>query len=283
MRHFPEGGSDRKRGSAKLQLKGLDPVCLFFRSFCRIIGALCMSHSLLGQSKTTPVRPQPRLVSVPFIGCNSDGQAGPIEAPTGTSISLLAGRDVQKLAFYKPARGVGALAPRGWYCFGTYGSGGDTLYITPRPINTANVFSAGPGGSDGPAIQVAYRFGGTSGRFDVAEIVARVFPAFRSFATEVMQEFDLPDERFVFHPYPADKLVYKNKALVEYRTPAQAAGLGTYSWLSKNTVPIDGAAMLVGDEHDLALLSVRLPVELNGLTRIIIGQFERNSARCPCE
>jgi hypothetical protein len=191
--------------------------------------------------------------------------------------------DAQRLAYYKSAHGIGALAPRGWNCFGTYGSGGDTLYITPQPINTAKIFSVGPGGSDGPGIQVAYRFGGTSGRFAVAEIVARIFPAYRSFATGVMKEFDRPDDSFTFAPYPNDSLVYKSKALVEYRTPAQTDGLGTYSWLTKSTIPIQGAAMLVSGEYDLALLSVRLPANLNGLTATIISQFERDAAHCPCD
>jgi hypothetical protein len=255
-----------------------------FPSYCRIISALCLPLSLFGQSSAIPVGPQPMMVSVPFIGCNSDGQVGPVEAPTATSISVLASSDdARKLAYYKSEQGVGALAPRGWYCFGTYGSGGDTLYITPQPISIANIFEHGPGGSDGPAIQVAYRFGGTSGRFEVAEIIARVFPAYKSFATAVMKEFDRSDDSFTFGPYSRDRLVYKSKALVEYRTPAHTEGLGTHSWLSMNSVPIEGAAMLVGPEHDLVLLSVRLPIDLNGLKTTIIGQFERDAARCPCD
>ncbi len=252
---------------------------LFFRGFCGILAGLCLSISLVGQNKATPAKS----VAVPFRGCNSDGQVGPIDAPTKTTISVLATRDdAQKLAYYKAEKGVGALAPRGWYCFGEYGSGGDTLFISPQPIDTAHVFSSGPGGSDGPAVRVDYSFGGTSGRFEVAEVIARVFPAFKSFATDVMKGFDLPDNSYTFAPYPADKLVYKSNALVEYRTPAQTDGLGTRSGLSKNSVPIEGAAMLVGDEHDLVLLSVRLPVNLRGLTSTIIGQFERDLARCPC-
>jgi hypothetical protein len=191
--------------------------------------------------------------------------------------------EAAKLAYYKSEKGIGVLAPRGWHCFGTYGSGGDTLYVTPHPINHATIFSAGPGGSDGPGIEAAYRSGGASGRFAVAEVIARVFPAYRAFATELMRELENPSDSFTFGPYPNDNLLYKSRALVEYRTPAQTEGLGTYSWLTKSSIPIEGAAMLVGDEPELALLSVRLPTPLNGLTATIIRQFEREAARCPCD
>src|SRR5208283_4261268 len=51
--------------------------------------------------------------TVPFIGCNSDGQVGPVDAPKGTSRSALIGREAaQKLAYYKAAQGVGVLHPR---------------------------------------------------------------------------------------------------------------------------------------------------------------------------
>ena len=133
--------------------------------------------------------------------------------------------EAEKLAYYKSEKGPGALAPRGWYCFGVYGSGGDTLHITPRSIDRATIFSKGPDGAGGPAIAVVYRFGGTSGRFSVAEIIARVFPAHRSFAVDVTRDID---QSPTFGPYPKDTLVYKSNELVEYQTPAQTDGLGTY-------------------------------------------------------
>ena len=222
-------------------------------------------------------------VRVPLVGCSSDGQVGPLDAPTGTSVAVLAStEEVSRLAYYKSEKGIGVLGPQDWHCFGTYGSGGDTLYVTPQPISSATVFSNGPGISDGPAIVVAYRFGGTSGRFAVAEVIARVFPAYRSFARKVASEPGITP--FTPSPYPKDKLVYRSKALVEYRTPAQTEGLGTFSSaMSKGPLPIEGAAIIVGDEPDLALLSVRLPPELNRLTATLIRQFERDASHCPCD
>lgn len=250
----------------------------------RTMAAALFAHvSLLAQVGTIAARPQQASASIPFIGCRSDGQTGPMQAPKGTSRSLPVNNEAaQKLAFYKSALGVGVLAPRGWYCFGTYGSGGDTLIVSPRPIDTANIFSTGPGDLAGPAIQVSYRFGGTSGRFEVAEIIARVFPAYKAFATKVMKELQ-PGDSLAFGPYAADSMTYKSKSMVEYRTPAQTDGLGTRFWLPKNGSPIDGAAILIGQTPDLLLLSVRLPPDLARLTTAIVRKLERDSTRCPCD
>ncbi len=213
-------------------------------------------------------------VSVPFVGCKSDGQLGPLDAPGGRSETVAIGRDAaQALAYYKAENGVGVLAPRGWHCFGTYGSAGDSLYVSPQPIESSKIFSEGPGFS-GPGIQVSYLFGETSGRFAVAAIVARVFPAYKSYAVEVMKD---ASESFAFSPYPKDRLTYKSKTIVEYRTPAFAEGLGTRSWLPKNENPIDGVAMLVGDTPDLVLVSIRLPSDLTEFTSTIIRQVELQS------
>ena len=251
--------------------------------WCRVSGLLllpfCASVFLYGQAEVE--KQKPLTVSVPFVGCDSDGQIGPISAPTAIDMPVFAKpEEAEKLAYYKSEKGLGALAPLGWYCFGTYGSGGDTLYIRPQPIERATIFTKGPGGADAPGIAVAYRFGGTSGRFSVAEIIARVFPADRSFAVDVMEQFD---QTLTFGPFPKDTLVYQSSELVEYQTPAEMDGLGTYFWLTKSTLPVGGAALLVGNEMDLALLSIRLPADLNALARTIVHQFEREAAHCPCD
>jgi hypothetical protein len=241
---------------------------------CGIAGtilALCAQASLVAQ---------PTAISVPFVRCKSGGQVGPQETPTGTRASAAIDlRAAQKLAYYSASgREDGVLAPRGWYCFGTYGSGGDTVMVSPQPIDTANLFSKKWRGFSGPAIEVSYRYGGTSGRFAVAKVIARVFPAYKAFAAQVMEEgLDAP---FEFGPYPKDVLTYKSNRVVEFRTPAQTDGLGTYnSSLKKNSSPIDGVAMLTGETPDLLLLSVRLPTELTGLTSVIVRQVEHDAER----
>jgi hypothetical protein len=243
--------------------------------------ALSIPVSLIAQAGSIAGKPQEHSISIPFVGCKSDGQTGPMEAPKGASRPMPVSREAaQKLAYYKSNLGVGVLAPRGWYCFGRYGSAGDTLFVSPQPIDTTR-FSTSPGDLVGSAIEVSYRFGDTSGRFEVAEVIARVFPAYKAFANEVMKELQ-PGDMFDFRPYPTDSMTYKSKSLLEYRTPAQTDGLGTNSWLPKSGSPIDGAAILIGQTPDLLLLSVRLAPDLEGLTTAIVRQVERDAALCPC-
>jgi hypothetical protein len=170
------------------------------------------------------------------------------------------------------------LAPRGWYCQGVSGSGGAALFLGPKPIVHS---SAGWEGFGGAAIEVNDISGENSGRYEIAELIARVFPAYRSFALRVW-DFDSP---LPSGPYPKDALAYRSKAVVEYRTPPQTEGLGNFdSWLGKNNLPIAGAAILlvdsthpVGDTTHLMLLSVRFPPDLARLAPAIIRSVEREA------
>ena len=213
---------------------------------------------------------------VPFVGCKSDGQHGPMEAPRGEAPVLPIGAAAaQRLSYYQ-AQGSGVLAPRGWYCFGTYGSGGDALYVSPEAIDSATIFSGDWKGFSGPAIAITHQVGGTSGRFGVANVIARVFPAHTAFVNEVKK--GEPTSSFARGPYARDRLTYKSKEMVEYVTPGQTDGLGTISYLQKNAFPISGVAILVGQTPDLLLLSVRLPANLTDLTSAILQQVEREAA-----
>jgi hypothetical protein len=229
-----------------------------------VILAVCARPSLIAQPAAT--------VSVPFVGCKSDGQTGPMDAPKGKAKSVSMSSEVaQQLAYYESAEGLGVLGPRGWDCFRTYtSSGGDALYVAPHPVDIAKLRLADS------VIELSRRLGGTSGRFAVAEVIARVFPADRAFTRHVMKGDEVS---FPVGPYPEDKLTYKGNRTVEYETPAQTSGLGTRSWLLKNDSPIDGVAMLIGKTPDLVLLSVRLPSGLSGLTPTIVGQLEHDAPR----
>lgn len=243
-----------------------NPVRVLQHGVAGVTLVLCIQPSLIAQPKVTTS------VSVPVVGCRSDGQVGPKEAPRAAeqraAISPTAARG---LAYYESATELGVLGPRGWNCFGTYGSNGDALFVSPEPVDTANVFSAS---FAGPAIEISRRSGDTSGRFDVAQIIARVFPEYRAFATSVMKQFN---QSFQFGPFPRDTLTYKSKSIVEYTTPAQTDGLGTYSALKKTGSPIAGVAILTGQTPDLLFLAVRLPPDLTGLTPVIVGQVERDA------
>ena len=220
-------------------------------------------------------------VRVPFVGCKSDGQVRPVQTPTGESkvVPITAGM-AGRLAYYKAEKGSGVLAPRGWYCLGTYGSNGEALYVSPNPIRAADVLSTTKWkGFTGPAIEASFLYGDTSGRFDVARMIARVFPGYRKFLQKVIDEGIEPASSFPSGPYPSDKLTYLSRELVEYQTPPEAEGLGTRSWLLKNTDPIRGVAMLVGETPDLMYLAVRLPPEMGELVPVVVQQAERDAAK----
>jgi hypothetical protein len=217
-------------------------------------------------------------VSVPFVGCKSDGQVGPQDAPTGEpKIITISPQLAQKVAYYKASYGSGVLAPRGWYCFGTYGSNGSNLYVTPTPLNSAHLFSNSWKGISSYGIQLSESNGDTSGRFEVAEIIARVFPAHLAFVRRVIAEGVKPSTSFPWGPYPTDRLTYKSKEAVEYVTPPNTEGLGTKSFLVKNANPIAGVALLTGEELNLTHFSSRLSPEMSDLLSVIIRQVEQDS------
>jgi Superinfection immunity protein len=216
---------------------------------------------------------------VSFIGCPSDGQVGPAEAPKGKDKSLpIPVEAADKLAYYSSESNLGALAPKGWYCFGTYGSDGSSLYISPHPIDTEQLFSDKWPGFAGPTIQVSWTSGGTSGRFEVARTIARIFPAHQAFSQKVIDEGIEPATSFPTTPYTTDKLRYRNDEIVEYQTPANTDGLGTESRLQKNDDPISGVAIIHGEDTDLLKLNVRLPESQSSLIPIIIQQLEDEMA-----
>lgn len=182
--------------------------------------------------------------------------------------------DAKVLAYYKSANGIGVLAPRGWYCEGASGSGGSALFLGPTQIQYGGSRWEG---LDGAAIEVNHMTSENSGRYEIAEVMARVFPAYRAFARRVMEGMDLP---LPTGSYPKDTLARRSEKIVEYKTPAQTDGLGNFhSWLGKSDLPIRGAAIIIDDSAttgggpDLVLLSVRLPHALTALTPVIVGQL----------
>ena len=98
------------------------------------------------------------------------------------------------------------LGPQGWKRFASIGSNGWTLYIAPEPLDSAKLLehtnwkgfyrtSPSASGSDG----------GTSGRFEVAQVVARVFPAHRDHAHSMIKEGFDPTSDYPFGPFSPDQ------------------------------------------------------------------------------
>ncbi|MGB8028414.1 MAG: hypothetical protein WCF30_02010 [Terracidiphilus sp.] len=218
-------------------------------------------------------------VTVPFVGCASDGMAGPQPAPSGQSLPVaIPAAMAQRLAYYKAEYGPGALAPRGWNCFSSYGSDGSNLFVSPDPINTGALSSVDWKGFTGQVIEVSEMDGGTSGRFEVAKVIARVFPAYKTFAQNVIAEGIEPASDFPFGPYPSDKLTYRGTNIVEFETPANAQGLGTDSQLQMNASAIDGVAIIAGADTDLVQLSARVRASDSDLIPAMVGQAEKEAA-----
>ena len=245
-----------------------------------VAALLAWRRNIVAQTGTTGASPGTRAVQVPFVGCASDGQVGPLEAPKGKARSLpILASVAERLADYAAENGPQVLGPRGWYCFGTYGSNGASLFLSPEPISGKDLFSDSWKGFSGTAIQISVSDSGTSGRFEVAAVIARVFPAHQSFVKDVISEGIEPASSFPTGPYPNDKLTYLNPKTVEFETPANTDGLGTRSRLLKNNMPIRGVAILdPGDDGSLTLVSIRLPAGLTDLTGVIVRQVERDAA-----
>jgi len=219
-------------------------------------------------------------VQVPLVGCETGGQVA-MELPNASSVSVPNNPGIAaKLAYYAAGNGLGILAPRGWYCFGTVGSGGDQLSVTPKPIDKGKYFSNAWSGFEGPVVHIIHRIGGTSGRFSVAEVIMRVFPDRRAFAEGVAESFPWVKEGYAEGPYPGDRLTYKSTSVVEYVTPAQEEGLGTYWGLLKGDSSINGVAILIGGPTpDLVLSAVRLPAGFADAVSAIVHQVERDTER----
>lgn len=132
----------------------------------RVIPGVCLAVCMASAMPVTGA--QKIAVRVPFVGCDSDGQTGPVEAPSGESkIVPIAAENARRLAYYKAEEGDGVLAPRGWYCFSTYGSNGESVYVSPNPIRGADLLSLKWKGFTGPVVQLSGESGETSGRFGV--------------------------------------------------------------------------------------------------------------------
>ena len=240
------------------------------RLFPMVILLLSLSSQLLAAAP-----------SVPFVGCPADGQTGPVQPPQSDNAAPTVPSEIQpKLSNYA-STDLAVLAPRGWHCFESYGSNGATLWVTPSAIGAQDL----PGNrlvAPGPAIVISRIYGGTSGRFTVAKIVARVFPSSWSYARGVIAEKIEPERDFVFQPFPADILIRRGPNLVEFTTPADDEGLGTFHALATSRMPVTGVAILSPeDDMNLVMLDVRLPPELQSLASTIVGSVEQDAAAKP--
>ena len=207
--------------------------------------------------------------TVPFVGCPLDGQTGPQPAPTGKPQVVQVSVGVASQVAYYSAGGIGVIAPRGWHCFGIYGSSGGSLYVSPQPV-PKDLLEGSRAGIPGPGIILSEFEGQGFGRGQVAQPIARAFPARREFTDKARElfEFEVPSG-----PYPTDKLVHNGDSEVEFSTSAGMDGLGTYSGMKKGE-RIEGMVILEGAGEFISHLAIRLPRGMEGLTPEIKRQFK---------
>jgi hypothetical protein len=157
------------------------------------------------------------------------------------------------LAWYASNNTGGVLAPRHWQCFELEGSNGSILMVRPGRFGPDRLAAK----LYGPAIQLSVSLGDTSGRFEAAELAARLFPNHKAFVDDVIAEDIQPKSDFVFGPFPSDYIKRIGPDAVQFVTPADQDGIGTKSRLVKSSDPIEGLVWM-DDNNDATMLAVRL-------------------------
>ena len=91
----------------------------------------------------------------------------------------------QKLAYYQASSAPGVLAPQGWHCIGIYGSSGaDLLCYASALRRRSDMFAKMAGLPDQRYKSDDITGENGSGRFDVAQVLARVFPRTEGFCAK---------------------------------------------------------------------------------------------------
>jgi hypothetical protein len=227
----------------------------------------------LAQAQSNAVRPNTSQIL--FVGCESDGQAGPVPAPANPRQPLVS-LPPAGFAYFAAEGGPGVLAPSSWRCFRMYGSSGDSLVVRPSDAP----LGWGQFTSDGPQIEITRTIASGSGGPVVAELIYRVFPELNKNADEVVNAFGLKLEK---GPFKQDSLTYLSKSAVQYRTPGGQKGLGNLSPNPVSALPTDGIAAITSPGHNAILLSVRLPPELQRFSAAVIEQVKFEYLRPPAK
>lgn len=180
-----------------------------------------------------------------------------------------------RLAIYGADYDLGVLAPRGWHCAHLYGSSGAFTIVAEEEVTPNTLFANRP--IRGPAIQISMSNGGTSGRFEVAQLIGRYFPHRHAFLDRVIREGIEPARSFPRQPYKSDLVVARRRDFIEVITPAGHKGLGTQSRLDASDLPIHAVASVRGGvDEDWAgyVFSVRLPNRQEDVVPVILKWAE---------
>jgi hypothetical protein len=211
--------------------------------------------------------------SVPFVGCPTEGMTGPEPAPQGEPRKVdLPEALAARLAWYQmlDKGGPGVLAPRGWHCAGADGSTATILTVVPDAAALGRRAA-------GPAVVRSITWGGTSGRFPVAQMAARYFPEQKSFIRGVIAEGLEPASSFRSGPFPGDRVLRMEPREADVETQPGRKGAGTAVMLDPGKGAIRTRLRLEAPRGDLELkaVSVRLPANMGDLTQAILDSLQR--------
>lgn len=154
--------------------------------------------------------------------------------------------------------------------------------VAPTTIGAADLVGEHNFRTTGNAVELSYDLGGTSGRWAVAEAIARYFPRYRNFIRHTFQGIDargLDAGPLPSGPYQHDSVSRRSDKLVRYTTPPLAKGAGTAWTLAPSAQAVQGFSALVKDVSgpDLLSLNVRLPDKAGVLTQAIIRNAEQEA------
>jgi hypothetical protein len=181
----------------------------------------------------------------------------------------------ESLAWYVSAHAA-VLAPRGWHCFDVYGSDGHWLFVAPQRL-TADQLDVDRRGFRGAVVMFGYSYGGTSGRWTVAERIGRYFPRHRGFIRDLRERDPVPHD-YPTAPYSGDRILSRTATRIRILTPAGVRGQGS-DFLARSTLPTESLIMLDPDnEMSAATISVRLPRAQVGLSPAIFAGVRRATA-----
>ena len=102
--------------------------------------AILSAALMTGIGLTTSAYANPS-ASVPFVGCKSDGQVGPQDAPTGKPKIVTISPQLAQRVVITRHRMARVFSLRAAGTASGYGSDGSNLYVTPMPLNSAHPFS----------------------------------------------------------------------------------------------------------------------------------------------
>lgn len=232
-----------------------------------------MKHLLLAAllaGCATPIPVVEPIVPVPAVGCETDGQQGRQPAPETIQPHDAPVSVADGLAWYQ-SQELGVLAPRGWHCFALSGSNGGALFVTPEPHGEDLFKDDRP--LTGPIVLSRYSVSGTSGRFEVARMAARLFPSRKAFVEDVLAEEGVNRKDYPFGPWKTDRMTRPWPMGVRAETPAGKAGAAVADRMGPGDLPTQGL-IYMDIEDDLYAVSVRLPADKVGLADAILDDAE---------